>query len=81
MKTAIIFNEVPETISYFVVDGDHGELDGVYINETEDETLTDKLYTPLFGEDGYFKYKKLTLEQFRQEIIDGAYLIEVGFIV
>lgn len=79
MKTAIIFNE--GDIQYFVLDGDHRELHGAYINDcgTSDEvaqSLSDLFYTT----DGQAIHEPVSIKQFAAAIRDGAFLIECGFL-
>lgn len=79
MKTAFIYFEVPERVSYFVEEGDHRHLNGVYINGESDEEKQDQLNAILFDKDWNNKFSPISLEEFREEIVKGAFLVEVGF--
>lgn len=45
MKTLIVYSLIPEETKFFLVDGDRRELNGLFINSTEDipEHLEDEL--------------------------------------
>jgi hypothetical protein len=79
MKTAVIWNEIEE-LKYAVIDGDLSKYHDLYINSIVDqdkEELLDELIE-LQGnwDDSIF----CSIEQFRQAIVDGAKLVECGFI-
>ena len=80
MKTAIIFSEVPESVYYLVLDGDYSRFNNVYIN-SEDSTdeAKDEMYSILYPE--HRLVHEVSLEEFRLAIVDGAFLIEAGFLL
>ncbi len=80
MKTAIIFSEVPESVYYLVLDGDYSRFNNVYIN-SEDSTdeAKDEMYSILYPE--HRLVPGVSLEEFRLVIVDGAFLIEAGFLL
>ena len=83
MKTAIIYNEIEE-IKYYVLGGDLRQFNDIYINmctpekffgrPEEFEILCEQLLTAITDA------SPVTLEDFRQAIQNGAYLIECGFL-
>lgn len=78
MKTAIIYNEVFEQISYYVASGDYRHLHGVYANLTgTDRDREDQLVNLIEGDDCL---QSVTIEEFQQAIKDGAVLIETGWV-
>lgn len=80
MKTAIIFNEVPENVSYLIIDGDYSRFNNVYINsENSTDEAQDDMYSVLFPE--HKLVTGVSLEEFRLAIVDGAFLIEAGFLL
>ncbi len=85
MKTAVIYQEIPERLNLFVFNGDYSHLDGVYINGSGDmkkeDLLHDIIYHQQFKEEPGYKNPVATKEEFEQAIIDGAELIVCGFIL
>ena len=80
MKTAIIFSEVPESVYYIVLDGDYSRFNNVYINsENSTDEATDEMYSILYPE--HRLVHGVSLEEFRLAIVDGAFLIEAGFLL
>ena len=82
IKTAIIFSEFPESIRFIVLEGDLSHLHETYINGDSDEDKQDELLQLMYNED--YKEEKFTeydISEFRQVIMDGAKLIECGFIL
>lgn len=80
MKTAIIFNEVPENVSYLIIDGDYSRFNNVYINtENSTDEAQDDMYSVLFPE--HKLVTGVSLEEFRLAIVDGAFFIEAGFLL
>lgn len=79
MKTAFIYVEVPERISYFIEEGDFRHLNGVYINGTNDEEKQDQLNAVLFDKDWENKFSPVSIEEVQQAVKEGAFLVEVGF--
>ena len=80
MKTAIIFSEVPESVYYIVLDGDYSRFNNVYINsENSTDEAQDDMYSVLFPE--HKLVTGVSLEEFRLAIVDGAFLIEAGFLL
>ena len=80
MKTAIIFSEVPESVYYLVLDGDYSRFNGVYINsEGSTDEAKDEMYSILYPE--HRLVHGVSLEEFRLAIVDGAFLIEAGFLL
>lgn len=78
MKTAIIYNQFEERISYHVIDGDYSHLHNVYVNGGEEEK-EDQLLEIIQDSEGYAKKGKVSIDKFSQAISDGARLIECGF--
>lgn len=78
MKTAIIYNQFEEGISYHVIDGDYSHLHNVYVNGGEEEK-EDQLLDIIQDSEGYATKGKVSLQQFSQAISAGAKLIECGF--
>lgn len=82
MKTAIIFQEIPEDLFFFVVDGDYRHLNGVLINSTDsDAAKQERLSELIYNENGKYQLPKHNIETFRKAIQDGAHLICCGFIL
>lgn len=82
-KTIIVWNEV-EKLEYLLVFDDWRRFNGVYINMIAPKgrtrnwrKLQDELYDLLF-ENG--AKRTVTLEEARQHIVEGAHLIEAGFL-
>lgn len=78
MKTAIIYNQFEEGISYHVIDGDYSHLHNVYVNGDEEEK-EDQLLGILNDSEGYATKGKVNLQKFSLAISAGAELIECGF--
>lgn len=78
MKTAIIFNQFEEGISYHVFDGDYRHLHNTYVNGGEEEK-EDQLTKIIQDSEGYATKGKVSLDQFSEAISAGAKLIECGF--
>ncbi len=80
MQTAIIFNHF-EYIEYFVIEGDHRNLQNVYINSDEcaDEDC-DKLNELFYNEDGDVIQTPVDINIFAEAIRQGAFVVECGFI-
>jgi hypothetical protein len=79
MKTAIIFNQFEEGISYHVINGDYSHLLNVYINGNAEQELINELNSLIFDEEGYSTKGKVSLDQFAEAISAGAKPIECGF--
>ena len=82
MKTAAIFFEVPENVKYLVFDGDKRHLHGPYIKgSNSEETKIKELSELIYNEKGYVRENVIfhSLEEFRQAVAAGSYLIECGF--
>lgn len=78
MKTAIIYNQFEEGVSYHVIEGDYIHLHNVYVNGGEEEK-EDQLLGILNNSEGYATKGKVSLQHFAEEISAGAKLIECGF--
>jgi hypothetical protein len=78
MKTAIIYNQFEEGISYHVINGDYSHLHSVYVNGDEEEK-EDQLLEIIQDSEGYATKGKVSLDQFAEAISAGAKLIECGF--
>ena len=86
IKTVIIFNLVPEEIKYYIVNKSVYPMDmrifnGVFINSGENLDLEEKLNNIIYTEEGRYKHKTVTLDQIKKAIVDGANIIECGFIM
>jgi hypothetical protein len=83
MKTAVIYNEIEE-LKYYVFEGDLRNFQDIYINMCVPEKFFDrpeeyeKLCEQLLINITYAT--PVTIEEFRQAILTGAYLIECGFL-
>ena len=81
MKSALIYNDTEE-LRYSVVDGDWSEFQGVYINDTtQDSDACDKLNAMLFDPDGTVRIEFCHIDEFAQAIRQGAVAVEVGFLL
>lgn len=78
--TCILFNEFPEEIHLFVVDGDYSVLNGVMINACDqDETLVDQLLGLIYNDAGYHRIPNSSLEDFHASLKkDNSKLIMCG---
>lgn len=81
VKTAVIFNQFEEGISYHLFDGDHSNLHMVYINGDHEEKQIDDLLYLMYGSiDGNGEIKNnVELLEWREEVLKGAKVIECGF--
>lgn len=80
MRTAIIFNQFSEGITYCVLNGDYSHFQGKYINSSDlTEEETNEICRAFYDENWEFSPSSLTLDEFRQEIVNGAKLVECGF--
>jgi hypothetical protein len=84
MQTAIIWNEI-EKLEYLLVNDDWREFDGIYLNKAApdgfDSDLWNALQTSLYDklfENG--EKHTITLQELRERVVNGAYLIEAGFL-
>ena len=80
MKTVIIYDQCYEApLSFYVVDGDYSELNGVYGNSVKsDEIAQGNLFKLVFNEDWT---QKPALAEFPVEAVKaGAIVIVAGFI-
>lgn len=78
MKTAIIYNQFEEGISYHVISGDFSHLHKIYVNGGEEEK-ENQLLEIIQDPEGYATKGKVSLKQFAKAISAGAKLIECGF--
>ena len=80
MKTVIIFDQLDAEILFFVLDGDHTDLDGAYINSTgTPDNEADELHKRLYNKNGSFKV--VSTKTFPvQAVKDGAFVIVAGFL-
>lgn len=78
-KTAIIYNLVPEEIEYHIVDGDYSHLQGAYVN-FENTPEEEELCHLLYPEESP-RPDPVSLEELKQAVLDGAHLIEAGFVL
>jgi len=80
MKTALIWNEI-ESLRYAIVEGDMSRFHDVYINSMKsDEMLQDELCKTIYDDDGLLKIKFCTLRELQDAVVDGAVLVEAGFL-
>lgn len=79
-KTVVIWDTVEAQIKFFVVDGDHRPLNGVYINDTNaSNEQIDSLTSIVYNAEFYEKVK--LLDEFpTDEVQHGAYVIVAGFL-
>lgn len=75
MKTAIIFDFIGGELKYFVVDGDQSHLDDLIVGSDD---LTDAMVKEITN---ISEQEPVTKEVLRQAIVDGAKLIELGWIM
>lgn len=74
-ETVVIFDQCGEqSIEFYVLKGDYRHLNGVYINVTEDDSLTEELNQLIYEA----KPKKFTKFP-RKAVIRGAAVIVAGF--
>ena len=80
MKTAIVFELIPEDYKLYVVDGDYKHLHGIVINCSPegDEHLEKELNELIYKAEEGEKHKPVTREEFRDAIKDGAEFIVAG---
>lgn len=69
-QTILVFEEIPDRLSYLVIDGDLTRFEGVYIelDSQEDEKLQEELSALIYDDNG-FKHKRFEtfpVEIFRQ---------------
>lgn len=76
MKTAIIFHKYPESLQYFVIEGDLLKFHLVMIGSDDD--LSDELCAIMYTGEGVLKHKNVNITDFQKAIVDGAQLIECG---
>lgn len=87
-KTILIFEEVPERLSYLVYDGDLTRFEGVYIGSYNEENaklqdeLQDELSTLIHDSNGlkYERFETFPTEIFRQSP-DTTTVITCGIIL
>ena len=80
MKTCIIWNEIDD-LKYLVLDGDYRKYHNAYINDTNsNENLEEELTDIIFNSNGEYKVSFISIDEFAEEIKNGASLIECGFI-
>jgi len=79
MKTVVIYDADYYGVRFVVFDGDYRHLDNVYINVTEDERLLEEVNSLLFDEDINDKVE-FTKNFPTQAVVDGAFVIVVGFL-
>lgn len=80
MKTALIWFEVPEKITYFIIDQDLSKFQGVYINSVNNVDLQAELNSIIYDEtSGEFLHSEVTIEEIENAVREGAKLIEAGF--
>lgn len=83
-KTVAIWNTFDGPVKFISLNGDQRHFDQVFINDGNEETFArqEELGGIVYNdEDGYInKDIEITKEQFIQEIQQGAFLIECGFI-
>lgn len=79
MKTIMIYEEIPERLSFIVLEGDYSHLNHVIINANEDETKINELSDLIFDKEGYEIVEKLT--EFPTEIVknEDCVVIQTGF--
>ena len=82
-KTAFVYFEVPEEVKYFLVAGDYRHLNGVYVNLVDtDKNKEQELVNLMFDEDtGKYRVTFVSIDDITSEIREGAYFVEVGFIL
>ena len=85
VKTAIIFLDTAAGITYYVVDGDLSRFNGVEINGWNDDADKDRLMQEFSAlvysdETGHELLESVSMQAFRQAIIEGALLIEAVFL-
>lgn len=78
MKTAIIYQEIPENTHLFVVDGDYSHLHDVYINTMENQEKQNELNNLIYDEKEYHKHKVVSILEIKNAVRDGAELIMCG---
>lgn len=81
MATAIIYNQYDYDfgLSFKIMEEDFRHLDGLVVNRVgEDETKTDEFFAMRNSLE--WQVQETTLEHVRQAVVDGAYLIEIGFL-
>lgn len=77
-KTVFIYDE--ELVKFFILEGDYRHLDGVYLNSVQDIKKQEELDNLIYSENG--GEKVTILEKFPiEEVIHGAYVITVGFLM
>ena len=80
--TAVIFQEIPEKTIFFIVQEDLTKYNEVFINSCENEELQQELNAIMYGSDGHFQQKEVTLNDFRATLLDpDIKLIQCGLIL
>ena len=82
--TALLWEEIPESVKFFVIDGiDLSKFDDIYINQfyednKEKEKLQDELDKMIYNDENQYKYEEATREEFESAIKNGAKLVVSG---
>lgn len=81
MKTVLIYDSIgQDEIKFLVVEGDYRHLHGKYANSVEtSEKEEDTINSLVFNEDWYLK-EGFTTEFPTQAVIDGAFVVTIGFL-
>lgn len=85
MKTVFIFEEIPESLKFFVKDGDFSVFNGVYVNssqgsEEQQSSLCDLVYKDAgTRETGYYNVD--FLDRFPTDVVksNDCIVIQCGF--
>ena len=82
MKTILIFEEIPEKVSFIVLDGDYSRFEGVYVNGTDTPELNSELLSIIFNIDTGEPNVKM-LDKFPTDIVKTTYCIVIrcGFLL
>lgn len=80
-KTVLIYDQLgQDELKFLVVEGDYRHLHGVYSNSTKTtKEQEDQINTLVFNEEWYLKDGFVT-EFPTQAVIDGAYVVTIGFL-
>lgn len=71
MKTCIIFEEIPENTFFYILDGDHSHLNGVFINlVSANKDHQDELCALVYDEQGYCRRESCDLQQIRDALLN-----------
>jgi hypothetical protein len=78
--TVAYWQNLPEDSFWIKLTGDKRHWDEQYINTTKDAHLVEMM-DALYDDEGAFKGEKITNEQARELVTEGAFLIACGVVL